>query len=31
MLELVIISDRCTVIKRAVLKAFRTVAHGVCF
>ena len=30
-LELVIISNRCTAIKRAVLKAFRTAAHGICF
>ena len=29
--ELVIISYQCTVIKRAVLKAFCNVAHGVCF
>ena len=29
--ELVFISDRCTAIKRAVLKAFHTAAHGVCF
>ncbi|KAH9655138.1 SWIM-type domain-containing protein [Citrus sinensis] len=29
--ELVFISDRCTAIKRAVLKVFRSAAHGVCF
>ena len=29
--ELVIISDRCTVIKRAVLKVFHNATHGVCF
>ncbi|KAH9659886.1 SWIM-type domain-containing protein [Citrus sinensis] len=29
--ELVFISDRCTAIKRAVLKAFHIVGHGVCF
>ncbi|KAH9694855.1 SWIM-type domain-containing protein [Citrus sinensis] len=29
--ELVFISDRCTAIKRAVLKAFHTAGHGVCF
>lgn len=29
--ELVFISDRCTGIKRAVLKAFHIAAHGVCF
>ncbi|KAH9660432.1 SWIM-type domain-containing protein [Citrus sinensis] len=29
--ELVFISDRCTAIKRAVLKAFHTASHGVCF
>ena len=29
--ELVIISYRCTVIRRAILKVFRNVAHDVCF
>ncbi|XP_052299813.1 uncharacterized protein LOC127903144 [Citrus sinensis] len=29
--ELVFISDRCTAIKRAVLKVFRLAVHGVCF
>ena len=29
--ELVIISDRCTSIKKAILKAFRNATHGVCF
>ena len=29
--ELVIISDRCTAIKRAVLKVFHNATHGVCF
>ena len=29
--ELVFISNRCTGIKRAVLKAFHIAAHGVCF
>ena len=30
-LELAFISDRCTAIKRAILKVFRTTAHDVCF
>ena len=30
-LELVIIFDRCTAIKRAVLKVFYNATHGVCF
>ena len=29
--ELLFISDRCTAIKRAVLKPFHTAGHGVCF
>ncbi|KAH9754639.1 SWIM-type domain-containing protein [Citrus sinensis] len=29
--ELVIISDRCTAIRRAVLKVFHNATHGVCF
>ncbi|KAH9693486.1 SWIM-type domain-containing protein [Citrus sinensis] len=29
--ELVIISDRCTAIRRAVLKVFHNASHGVCF
>ena len=29
--ELVFIPDRCTAIKRVVLKAFHTAGHGVCF
>ena len=29
--ELVIISNRCTVIRRAVLKVFHNATHGVCF
>ncbi|XP_024033542.1 uncharacterized protein LOC112095668 [Citrus clementina] len=29
--ELVIISDRCTTIRRAVLKVFHNATHGVCF
>ncbi|KAH9647176.1 SWIM-type domain-containing protein [Citrus sinensis] len=29
--ELVFISDRCTAIKRAVLKVFHSASHGVCF
>lgn len=29
--ELVIISDRCIVIKRAIPKIFRTTIHGFCF
>ncbi|KAH9680511.1 SWIM-type domain-containing protein [Citrus sinensis] len=29
--ELVIISDRCTAIRRAVLKVFHNTTHGVCF
>ncbi|KAH9671519.1 SWIM-type domain-containing protein [Citrus sinensis] len=29
--ELVIISDQCTAIKRAVLKVFHNATHGVCF
>ncbi|KAH9762892.1 SWIM-type domain-containing protein [Citrus sinensis] len=29
--ELVIISDRCTTIKRVVLKVFHNVTHGICF
>lgn len=30
-LELVIIVDRCTTIKRVVLKVFRIAAYDVCF
>ncbi|XP_024043133.1 uncharacterized protein LOC112099860 [Citrus clementina] len=29
--ELVIISDRCTAIRRAVLKVFHNATHGICF
>ncbi|KAH9681072.1 SWIM-type domain-containing protein [Citrus sinensis] len=29
--ELIIISDRCTAIRRAVLKVFHNATHGVCF
>ena len=29
--ELIIISDRCTVIRRAVLKVFRNAAYDICF
>ena len=29
--ELIIISDRCTPINKAVLKAFRNATHDVCF